>query len=284
MNVENLLMEATKFLKKNNIPNPRLDAEVLLANRLNLERAYLIMHWQEEVRDDVEKDFLKDIERRFSGEPVAYIINKKEFMGLDFVLNSKVLIPRPDTEILVEVVIEYLKKIPRNKQVLDIGTGSGAIAVSIANYVEDVKVLAVDIDKDALETAAENAGNILDDPEKVELILSDCFDRVPSDIKFDAIVSNPPYIDEREMKLLGENVIGYEPKTALYGGVDGLDFYRKISQQAPDKLVIGGLLAFEIGYDQGDAVEKIIRENGFSEVKTTKDLAGMDRVVTGVLS
>lgn len=283
MNVEKLLIEATKTLKEGNTPSPRLDAEVLLANRLNVERTYLIMSWSEEVSENIKELFVKDIARRLKGEPVAYIINKKEFMGLEFALDSKVLIPRPDTEILVELIVEYLNKKNGEKEVLDIGTGSGAIAISIAYYAKDSKVLAVDIDKDALETARKNAKTILKNQTSIEFILSDCYENLPDEKKFDVIVSNPPYISEKDMKDLGKDVKDFEPEIALCGGADGLDFYKKISKQAPYRLVKGGLLAFEVGYDQGAAVKEILIENGFGEIIITKDLAGMDRVVTGVL-
>lgn len=283
MKINKLLIEATLKLQKSNMDTPRLDAEVIMAYHIGKERAYLIMHFNDELDSTTTEKFLKDIERRAMGEPVAYITGMKGFMDLMLHVDKSVLIPRPDTEILVETILEKLKSRQGKIKALDIGTGSGAIALALAYYLEDFEILAVDIDRDALEKARMN-GRRLGLENKVEFRLSDCFSGVPEGEKFDLIVSNPPYISKEDMDNLARNVIGYEPEKALYGGLEGMDFYNRITKEAPFHLNENGILAYEIGYNQGEKVKTLMEKYGFATVEIIKDLAGIDRVVIGFIA
>ena len=200
-------------------------------------------------------------------------------MGLDFIVNKKVLIPRPDTEILVEYVVEYIKQREEDVNILDIGCGSGAIGLSIASQFPKSQVTLVDISPEALELAKENARKL--NIKNGQFVLSDCFESISD--KYHIIVSNPPYIPAKDIEDLQIEVSTYEPRGALDGGIDGLDFYRRIATEAKEYLLKGSLLAFEIGYNQGNAVIEILKENDYKHVKKLKDLGGNDRIVVGEL-
>ncbi len=279
MKISQVLNKAVLQLKEYNKPSPRLDAEVILANLLKVERLYFILNRDEEIEDGVVHEYKNLIQRRCKGEPVAYIVGHQEFMGLDFTVNKDVLIPRADTEILVEYVIEFIKQGRDSINILDIGTGSGAIGLSIASQFPQCQVTLVDISPRALEVAKENAKRL--NIQNPQFALSDCFKNIKD--KYDIIVSNPPYIPAMDIEDLQIEVSTYEPRGALDGGLDGLDFYRTITRCARDYLLKDGLLAFEIGYDQGAAVMGLLEENGYSDVKKIKDLGGNDRVVVGFL-
>ncbi|NTW72044.1 MAG: peptide chain release factor N(5)-glutamine methyltransferase [Eubacteriaceae bacterium] len=283
MKINELLMEATLKLKENKSDTPRLDAEVIMAFHIGKERSYLIMHFNDELDSKTTEKFREDIERRALGEPVAYITGYKGFMDLMLQVDKSVLIPRPDTEVLVETILERFKSKQSKIKAIDIGTGSGAIALALAYYLENVEILAVDIDRDALEKARMN-GCRLGLDHKVEFQLSDCFSAVEEGAKFDLVVSNPPYISKKDMDMLARNVIGYEPVMALYGGLEGMDFYNRITKEAPRYLNEKGILAYEIGYDQGQKVKTLMEKHGFASVEIIKDLAGIDRVVIGFMA
>lgn len=283
MKINELLMEATLKLKENKSDTPRLDAEVIMAFHIGKERSYLIMHFNDELDSKTTEKFREDIERRALGEPVAYITGLKGFMDLMLQVDKSVLIPRPDTEVLVETILERFKSRQGKIKAIDIGTGSGAIALALAYYLENVEILAVDIDRDALEKARMN-GCRLGLDHKVEFRLSDCFSAVEEGAKFDLVVSNPPYISKKDMDKLARNVIGYEPVMALYGGLEGMDFYNRITKEAPRYLNEKGILAYEIGYDQGQKVKTLMEKHGFASVEIIKDLAGIDRVVIGFMA
>lgn len=264
----------TKYLKAH-VSEPRLEAEGLLSFTLEVSKEYLLINRDKEITDDSFNKYMEFLDLRKSGMPYQYIVGKKHFMGLIFNVSPSVLIPRNDTEILVE---EVLKRLKSGDTVLDIGTGSGAIAVSIAKY-KDVKVYAVDISDEALEVAKGNAcENGVSD--KVIFIKSDLFSSIPKDIKFDLIVSNPPYIRSNEINELQEEV-KREPKIALDGGEDGLTFYRKIVKDSVNYIKFGGIIAFEVGFDQGWDVKDILVDGGYSDIEVVKDLQGIDRVVLG---
>ncbi|ADD01453.1 protein-(glutamine-N5) methyltransferase, release factor-specific [Thermoanaerobacter italicus Ab9] len=254
--------------------NPRLEAELLLAHCFKINRTALFLRREEEVSKEQLERFLEFINMRKSHIPYQYIVKKQCFMGLEFFVDENVLIPRPETEILVE---EALKRLKRGDVVLDIGTGSGAIAVSIAKYFPDCTVYAVDISKKAIEIAKHNAEKqgVLD---RIFFIESDLFCNLPPNLKFDFIVSNPPYIKKREIELLQEEV-KKEPIVALDGGEDGLFFYKKIIREAPFYIKSGGKIGFEIGYSQKEEVTTLLEESGFKDVEIIKDLAGIDRVI-----
>jgi|Wag4MinimDraft_11_1082651.scaffolds.fasta_scaffold00329_10 release factor glutamine methyltransferase len=254
--------------------NPRLEAELLLAHCFKINRTALFLRREEEISKEQLERFLEFVNMRKSHIPYQYIVKKQYFMGLEFFVDENVLIPRPETEILVE---ETLKRLKRGDVVLDIGTGSGAIAVSIAKYFPDCTVYAVDISKKAIEIAKHNAKKqgVLD---RIFFIESDLFCNLPPNLKFDFIVSNPPYIKKREIELLQEEV-KKEPIVALDGGEDGLFFYKKIIREAPFYIKSGGKIGFEIGYSQKEEVTTLLEESGFKDVEIIKDLAGIDRVI-----
>lgn len=280
MNIKDIIVEYSRQLEEIS-DTPRLDVEILLQKALgDVDRLYIHLNLQKELSKEQENIFLGFIEDRLKGRPIAYIVNNREFMGLDFYVEEGVLIPRPDTEVLVEEIIELCKD-RGNMDILDIGTGSGAITVSIAKYIEKSNVTSVDISEIALEIGERNAKNN-GVYEKIRFIKSDLFDNIKSEkIQFDIIVSNPPYIKKKDIEDLHIQVKDYEPYNALEGGVDGLDFYRKITEESKEYLKLGGILAYEVGYDQAEEVMKIMQNNGYNKIYTKKDLQGIDRVVIG---
>lgn len=276
MTIKELLNQGVIMLKNENIDGPKVKARVLLQYVLKKPREYLIIYDRNEVTPVQRENYIKVIRRLLEGEPLQYIIGRQEFMKLNFLVNKDVLIPRQDTEILVEEVINIAEKIP-NPVILDLCTGSGAIAVSLAKYIKNSKIYASDISKNALRVARENAklNGVLNN---IEFIESNLFDKI-KDLKFDIIVSNPPYIRTDEIKTLNIDVRN-EPKLALDGGKDGLDFYKKITENAFQYLNRQGYLCFEIGYDQKIDVLNIIKKQGrYIETYSKKDLCQNDRVI-----
>ncbi len=256
----------------------RLDTDLLLQYALDLTDVQLITQGDMQLSIGQIEKMTDLIKRRQQGEPIAYIIGKKSFMGLDFYVDKNVLIPRPDSEVLVECILENIK----GRQLLgvDIGTGSGAIAIALLNYAPQLSMWASDISEKALRCAEKNAqlNGVI---ERIKLLQSDLFDNFDK-TQFDFIVSNPPYIDRQQLKTLDKSVINYEPQLALDGGEDGLDYYRKISIAARRYLKKGGLLYYEIGYNQKSDVATILKQNGFKDIKWLNDLAAKNRVVYGV--
>ncbi|MCC0645896.1 MULTISPECIES: peptide chain release factor N(5)-glutamine methyltransferase [unclassified Clostridioides] len=260
---------------------PRLDTELLLQKALgDVDRLYIHLNLNKELAEEQKTKFIGFAEERINGRPIAYIVEKREFMGLDFFVKEGVLIPRPDTETLVEEIIEICKD-GKNVSILDIGTGSGAITVSLAKYIENSNVTSFDISEIALEIGKKNA-IINEVDEKIEYIKSDLFTALnDSNIKFDIIVSNPPYIKKQDIETLHTQVKDYEPYNALEGGEDGLDFYRKITEQGKKYLNECGILAYEVGHNQAEDVINIMKSNGYKQIYTKKDIQGIDRVVIG---
>ena len=253
--------------------------ETLLQKVLGVDRLYILLNLERVLSEDEEQLFNKFINERLNNRPIAYIVGNREFMGLDFFVKEGVLIPRPDTEVLVEEVIELAKK-KDAKNILDIGTGSGAITVSLAKYLENVKVTSVDISDIALEIGKRNAiSNEVDD--RITFVKSDLFTNIDKETKFDIIVSNPPYIKREVIDTLDKQVKDYEPYNALEGGVDGLDFYRAITKRAKEYLKKDGILAYEVGHDQSEDVSKLMEMDGYTNIYTRKDLQQIDRVVIG---
>lgn len=253
----------------------RLDTDVILTETLKIDKSKLFSDIY--VSETEEKLIRKNIKRLLSGEPVSYIIGHREFMSLDFKVNSSTLIPRADTEILVEELIKIYEG--KNPFIFEIGTGSGCIPISLAHYIEDSRIVSCDISESAIETAKENAKNngVSD---RVTFIKHDILSGFPPlEEAPDCIVSNPPYIESDVIKTLDDNVKKFEPLSALDGGADGLDFYRSIIKENPLKK--GGLLAFEIGYNQGKSVSDLM-ENDYSDIRIIKDLGGNSRVITGI--
>lgn len=259
---------------------PRLDVEMLIKKALgDVDSMYIRLNLDKSLDDEQEKYFLEMMKDRLNERPIAYIIGNREFMGLDFFVKEGVLIPRPDTETLVEELINICNN-KTGLNILDIGTGSGAITVSLAKYLDKSHVISVDISDIALEIAFKNAvSNKVD--ERIDFIKSDVFSNVPKEQKFDIIVSNPPYIRKKDIEGLNKQVKDFEPYNALEGGDDGLDFYRKITKESKEFLKTKGLLAYEVGHDQASDVIKIMQQNGFEGIYTKKDLQGFERVVIG---
>ena len=274
MTIREALTKGMIILKSNNIETPKLKARLLLQYILKKDRQYLIIYDNKEIEKKEQWEYFVNIEKIANGVPLQHITHTQEFMKMDFFVNENVLIPRPDTEILVEEVINLAKKID-NPKILDLCTGSGAIAISIAKNVPSAEVLAIDISEKALEVAKKNSHKL---QAKVKFEKSNLFSNIGK-MKFDIIVSNPPYIKKTDIKLLS-NEVQKEPEIALDGGYDGLDFYRKISNQAIDYLKFGSYLCFEIGYDQKEDVTEIIKNaKHFNNTYCKKDLFGNDRVI-----
>jgi len=274
MTIKEMLSKGMIMLKGNNVDSPKLKARLLLQYILKKPRQYLIVYDNQEVGKKEQWEYFVNIEKLTNGVPLQHITHQQEFMKMDFYVDENVLIPRPDTEILVEEVIKIAGKM-NNPKILDLCTGSGAIAISIAKNVPDAEVYAIDISQKAIEVAKKNAKQL---GAKVKFIKSNLFHKIEK-TKFDIIVSNPPYIKKDVMKSLSEEV-RKEPELALDGGIDGLDFYRKITKQAIDYLKFGSYLCYEIGYDQKEEVIEIINEQGnYSKPYCKKDLGGNDRII-----
>lgn len=268
-------------LKNAGIEEPKLKARLLMQYILNKPRQYLLVYDNQTLTLRQEVDYFKAIKKVANGQPIQHITHMQEFMKMNFYVNNNVLIPRPDTETLVEEVIKIAKKI-RAKKILDLCTGSGAIAVSLAKYIEESNITAVDISKEALRVAKLNAKNN-EVENQITFVESDLFEKIPKE-KYDMIVSNPPYIKRDIIKTLDKEV-QKEPKIALDGGYDGLDFYRKIIHKSEEYLKFKGYLCLEIGYDQKiDVIDLIEQEEKYLDTYCKKDLYGNDRVIVTKLS
>lgn len=261
------------ILKQRGIEDSELKVKLIISNILNVDKEYLIIHDNEEIKKELEKAIDLKIFRLFMGEPIQYIINKQEFYALDFYVDKNVLIPQPDTEVLVEEVINIAKD-NKSPKILDLCTGSGAIAISIKKNIPDAKITATDISRKALKVAKINKEK---NNTEIELIKSNMFKKIKD--TFDIIVSNPPYIKTKVIKTLDKEVQN-EPHIALDGGQDGLKFYKIIINQAHEYLKENGFLCLEIGYDQKEEVINLIKENGnYKNIYSKKDLAGNDRII-----
>lgn len=280
MTIKDIIIKYSQELEEISA-TPRLDVETLLQKVLGVDRLYILLNLERALSQEEEKEFNKLINQRLDNRPIAYIVGNREFMGLDFFVEEGVLIPRPDTEVLVEEVIKLAKENDA-KNILDIGTGSGAITVSLAKYLENIKVTSVDISETALKIGQKNAiDNEVSD--KITFVKSDLFENIDKEKKFDIIVSNPPYIKREVIDTLDKQVKDYEPYGALEGGIDGLDFYRAITKQSKDYLKEGGILAYEVGHDQSEDVSKLMEMDGYTNIYTIKDLQQIDRVVIGTV-
>ena len=278
-----LLDKSVQYLEKNDIQEGKLIAEIVFSHVLNIDRMMLFTKYRDDVEDEeIEKIryFIQKIGREKF--PVQYLLNEQEFYGRKFYVDKGVLIPRQDTEILVEKMIDTLKdKVLKNEihpKILDIGVGSGIIGITAALEIESSYVLGVDISEKALETAQKNK-EILK-VSNIKFLKSDLFENVEFR-EFDMIVSNPPYISLNEIGIMSDDTLLHEPSEALFAENDGLYFYYEICQKAFDYLADFGYLLFEIGYKQGKNVAKIMASSGFKNIEVVKDLAGLDRVVIG---
>lgn len=278
MDIRNALNQATAGLAKAEIPSARLDAELLLALCLRQERIFFYKYPEQLLEEAELSRFWKLVGRRRQGEPIAYITGRKEFWSFALEVNRDVLIPRPDTEVLVDETINICQQIDAvSLQILDIGTGSGAIALALAQDIPHVRIVATDISAAALAVAKNNARNFGLDS-LIDFRQGDLFNPVKE--LFDVIVSNPPYIADEEYKGLPRGIKEFEPQEALRAGVDGTDFYRKIISQAPGHLQNRGWLLLEIGATQGASVGRLLEASGhYNEIDIRNDYAGHPRVI-----
>jgi len=273
-NIFNLVKQATEFLTSHNIKEAQLDAEVLLCGVLKIKRNILSTIRQEMLSQEQYKQYQNYLNKRITGEPVDYILGNSEFMGLTFKVNPNVLIPRPETELIVEQASKFIKE-NNFKQVLDLCTGSGAIAVSVAKYNDNVSVTASDISPKALQVAKENAvtNNVSN---RVEFLESNMFDNI-IDKKFDIIISNPPYVTAEEYEGLQKEIF-FEPEKAFLAKENGLEFYRIISEQAKHYLNDRGILLLELNSNLALKIADLFSD--FLFVKIIKDYSGLDRILT----
>lgn len=272
MTMEALLQQGVATLEQAEIMNAELDARYLLEHILQIRRVDFLLDRQREVSTEQQEAYMHKIDLRATHVPLQHILGNQEFMGYEFLVNEHVLIPRQDTEVLVETVLPLVG----GKRVLDLCTGSGCIIISLSKMGHLQQAVGVDLSEEALSVAKENARTLEAD---VTFLHSDLFEQVTG--VYDVIVSNPPYIETETIAGLMEEVRDHEPRMALDGGRDGLDFYRRIVQDSVSYLADGGYLCFEIGCEQGQAVRTLLEEQGFTECRIVKDLAGLDRVVYG---
>lgn len=279
MTVNEIYQSGLKLLENNNIENSKFEAQSLLQKAFSLDRVGFIMHKTDKADENCSHNFLKFIEKRISGEPLQYILGEWSFMGFDFKVGRGVLIPRDDTEVVVNLCIDFLKN-RTDKKTVDLCSGSGAIAVAL-DKISGAEVTAVEIDETAfsyLET------NVKENNSSVKPVMADALEicETFADGELDLIVSNPPYIKSADIETLQKEV-RLEPRLALDGGEDGCDFYREIVNRWSRKLKKGGALAFELGENQADAVKALMTEQGFSDFKISLDFGGVQRAIIGTL-
>lgn len=276
MTYDELYRKGRETLEAAGVPDSRLDARLLLEHVFGITRSDLLAHGDRECPQEKIPEYCALAQKRAERIPLQHLTGEQDFMGLSFQVSDKVLIPRQDTEILVE---EILKDLHGGMRILDVCTGSGCILISLLHYSNECRGVGVDLSEDALSVAQQNAARLIPDKE-IHLIKSDLLEAVEG--KFDILVSNPPYIPSKAVDTLMPEVRCHEPRMALDGREDGLYFYREILRQCPEHLWLGSRVFFEIGYDQGSAVKSLMEEAGFLETMVIKDYAGLDRVVCGI--
>lgn len=282
MNIGEILLKSYGILKKVGIESYLIDSQLLLGKVLNVDKVFIMTNRDFDLNQKQENEFSRLIQLRESKMPIKYILGECEFMGMNLIVKPGVLIPRPDTEILVEEVIKHINE-KAYTEICDVCSGSGAIGLAIAEFVKDAVVTLYDISEETLAVAKLNIEKF-DLASRVNVERSDLLQSaIQQNKKFQVVVSNPPYIREEVISTLMEDVKNYEPYIALSGGKDGLDFYRRITKQSLLVLEKGGLLAFEIGYDQREEVQDILLKSGFNTIECFSDLSGNDRVVKGIL-
>ena len=275
MNIENVLNEGISILQKNKIANPQLDSEILLSNSIKRDKKHIILNPKEVLNSEQLGKFKNLIERRKKGEPIAYLINKKEFWKDEFFVNKDVLIPRPDSELIIEQVLKIYSK-DDQLQILDIGTGSGCILLSILKERSNFYGTGIDISKKSINVSKFNAKQ-LNLTNRVKFFHSsvDNFNNG----KYDIVVSNPPYIEQLSLKYLEKDVVNFEPKLALSGGFDGFSKIRKVINKTSNLIKKNGKFILEIGFNQKNKVIKILKEEGFYVNKAIKDYGNNDRCI-----
>lgn len=279
--IREALQRASFCLRQAGYDNARREAEALLTACLDVPLSWLYAHSDESLEPDAAHRYRQWVQRRAGGEPYAYLAGEKEFMGLPFYVTPDVLIPRPETEFLVESVASGLKN-KKNPRILDVGAGSGAVAVTLAVLLPGADVAAVDISRAALAIAAQNAARH-HVTARLRLLQGDLYAPVAGEY-FDAVVSNPPYIPSAEIDLLQPDVREHEPRLALDGGEDGLAFYRRLTAELSALAALPPLLAFEVGYGQAEAVAALCLGAGYEKTHRICDLAGIPRIITAILT
>jgi release factor glutamine methyltransferase len=274
--IKDVLQWTASYLKTKGISTARLDSEVLLAHCLGVDRLHLYLNLERPLTAEERLRYRELVRRRALREPVSLIIGRKEFWSLQFRVESGVLVPRPDTEIIVETILKVVQNIV-SPSILEIGTGSGAISIAVAREKPLARMFATDIDLKAAKLAAYNARNL---QTEISFMVADLFSAIKRGALFDVVCSNPPYIPDEILPTLDPE-INYEPWTALKGGPDGLDVIRKIILEAPNFLAPGALLVLEMGSDQEDAVRGLMEDAGFKSIESIQDLSGKPRVVKG---
>ncbi|WP_232178531.1 peptide chain release factor N(5)-glutamine methyltransferase [Sulfurihydrogenibium yellowstonense] len=280
MKLKQLFSKITEIFKESKIENPASEASILISKILDLPKHYIISYPDLEISEEDAKKLVVLSEKRASGYPMAYLTKSKEFFGLDFYIEEGILIPRPETEILVEKVIEKLQNAKGELIGLEVGIGSGCISVSLLKNIKNLKIIGIDISEKALEITEKNAEihGVLD---RLKLFKFDIMNEKMNSLnlpKLDFVVSNPPYIKEEDYQKLQKEV-KKEPKEALISGKEGTEFYEKIVNSLKDFLKEDGFFAFEVGIGQAEKVKQILEDNGYKNIEIYKDLAGIDRVI-----
>lgn len=282
MKIKDIINYGVAMIK--NTESPSLETQMMIAKVIEKDRLYIMLNLEEDI-DESKVEIIKTmIGKRKSSYPLQYILGEREFWGMDFKVSEGVLIPRQDTEILIEETLKKLKdnKHKSNLKGFEIGVGSGIISITLLKEIETLTMIGVDINDKAIELTKANAlKHEVND--RLCILNSNLFEKINKENQFDFIISNPPYIETKVIDSLQEDIKQHEPKLALDGGEDGLDFYRAIIEQSKSYISPEGFIAFEIGYNQAEAVKKIFVENGYPNVTIAKDLAGFDRVVIGMI-
>ena len=275
MNIEIAIKNACKELKKNNISSALLDSELLLSKVIKKDRKFILLNLEQEIDQNDQNNFKNLIIERSKGKPLAYLTGIKSFWNYDFKINEKVLIPRPDTEIIIEQIL-HIYDTKNNLNFLEIGIGSGCIGLSVLKEKKSFKATGLDLSQDCIEICRYNA-NKLGVSDRLKLLKSDIDNLIFR--KYDFVVSNPPYIKKFDLNKLNREVINYEPKLALDGGLEGLSVIRKVIKKSSELIKKNGKLILEIGYDQSLPVKRMLNENNFYINKIIKDLAKNDRCI-----
>lgn len=277
MTVLEIIQKSSEFLAKKGIDSPRLQSELIIAHVLGLQRLQLYLNFDKQVSEKDADTIREMVIKRGKHIPLQHILGYTEFCGVKIKTDNRALIPRPETEILVETGLELIKDIP-SPRILDFGVGSGCISVVLALKRNDARIVGIDISKDAIELAIENASmnNVSD---RIQFLVSDGFSALPKDLKFDLIISNPPYIPSAEISSLQPEVRDYDPVISLDGGEDGLKFYRYLAENAVSFLDVNGTMALEIGYGQADTVSQILQKANWEISNIIKDYNKIDRVI-----
>jgi release factor glutamine methyltransferase len=275
--IKQALTSGVEQFEATDVGSPRLNAETLLMFVLGVSRAYLYAHPERELTSEEQARYSEVVAQRSSGVPSQYIIGHQEFWGLDFVVTPAVLIPRPETEHLVETVLDFAREVERPK-IVDVGTGSGCIALALANELKGAEVYAVDLSADALEVACANAARLQLDG-RVKFLQSNVLQTLAAAHDFDFVVSNPPYVGKNEADKVQRSVFEFEPRMAVFSGESGLDVIRPLIEQAHAALKPGGWLAMEIGYSMRDMVLELLAPTMWDDIRVVPDLQGIPRVI-----